>query len=76
MRFGEDNDLNRLGERKREYVCVSKREREKWGSREIEREGEKIDVYEMRERERERERLRSGGRREMDQGEEVLLGNI
>ena len=38
MRFGEHNDLNRLGERKQEYVCVSKREREKWGSREIERE--------------------------------------
>ena len=53
-------------------MCVSKREREKWGSREIEREGKKIDVYEMRERERERswqrerERSRIGGRREMD----------
>ena len=33
---------------------MSKREREKWGSREIEGEGEQIDVYEMRERERER----------------------
>ena len=72
MGFGEDNDLNRLGQRKQEYVCVSKREREKWGSREKEGVGEKIDVYEMRERERERswererERSRIGGRREMD----------
>ena len=68
-----------LRERRGEFLSVSKRERAKWGNRERAggREGEREGEREReRRRERERDWLRIGGKREMDQGEKVLLGNF